>query len=276
MSNDPRVFDLVYWITERYAIKMRRDKNDGPPWSLDPAMADVRYCNVHREDDAVTKWVRENWNMPGDKAWKFALGRLINYVPTLDWILRMPHDTLTQVSEQLKFRRQMGEKVFTSVYTISTCGEKIDKIDYVMRLVRDIADTEAASPWNGTGPYDSLDQTARWLKMFQGLGDFLSGQIIADMKNTVGHPLHRAPDWWNWCAPGPGSIKGLKCFFPGRRITPASFRDNMDKCRSLVNFLLPNYIPIISAQDFQNCLCEFSKYYRVKYECGHVRNRYHG
>jgi len=33
-------------------------------------------------------------------------------------------------------------------------------------------------------------------------------------------------------------------------------------------------VPRISNQDFQNCLCEFSKWCKVKYLGGHVRNTY--
>jgi len=275
MSNEPRTFDLVYWISERYAIKLRRDSRDGPPWTGDPVMANVRYCNVHREDDAVTKWFRENWNKPDDGAWKFVLGRLINYVPTLQEIRSgmlldsslKRETTLERIAGSMKERREAGEKVFTSVYTISTCGEKIDKIDYVIRL--------AASMMHAGDPeYGTLAETHEQLTCVPGLGDFLSGQVIADMKNTVGHPLHEAPDWWTWCAPGPGSINGLKCFFPNRSITKTNFHSAMAECRALVDPLVPLYIPRISAQDFQNCLCEFSKYYRVKYEHGHVRNKY--
>jgi hypothetical protein len=94
------------------------------------------------------------------------------------------------------------------------------------------------------------------------------------MKNTKGHPLENAPDWWTFVAPGPGSIKGLEAYFDGARVTKSSFLPNFLECRQEVDPLIPDYIPRISAQDFQNCLCEFSKWYRVKYQNGHIRNHY--
>ncbi len=57
--------DLAYWITERYAMKVRKESGVKPTmkagWSNDPNMGTVRYCNVHREDDKVTQWLAENW-----------------------------------------------------------------------------------------------------------------------------------------------------------------------------------------------------------------------
>ncbi len=276
--SDPRVMDLVYWITERYAIKLRKDNNDGPPWTGDPNMANVRYCNVHREDDKVTKWFRKNWNSWDDPAWKFVLGRMINYVPTLESMALHSEiiddadgTDLAGIKEGLKALRSTGVKIFTSVYTISTCGKSMDKIDYVVDwVVAEVRKLEDRRPFD----YISLEETHKNLTTVDGLGQFLSAQVIADMKNTTGHPLVSAPDWWSWCASGPGSIKGLAAFFPGRNITPKNFHENFKECRALVDPLVPDYIPSIHAQDFQNCLCEFSKYMRVKNENGHVRNKY--
>ena len=265
-------WELTHWITERYAIKLRRAAGILPPWTADPHMEHVRYCNVHREDDAVTKWFRAYWNKPDDPAWKFVLGRMINYVPTLEEI-RLPTatDNLDEIKSVLKARRSRGEKVFTSVYTISTCGKSMNKIDYVVDHVCESVFTFGLEfSWK----YDSLASMQSDLTCIDGLGSFLAAQVIADMKNTAHHPLAKAPDYWDWCAPGPGSIKGLKAFFPGRNVTAGNFHTIMKECRQLVDPLIPDYIPRISAQDFQNCLCEFSKYMRVKYENGHVRNRY--
>src|SRR5262245_66683119 len=41
----------------------------------------------------------------------------------------------------------------------------------------------------------------------EGLGSFMKGQIIADLKYL---PFMReVDDWWTWATPGPGSMKGL-------------------------------------------------------------------
>jgi hypothetical protein len=281
--SEPRTMDMVFWITERYAILQRRVAGQAPPWTADPVMASVRFCNVHREDDKVTKWMRENWSTKDSPAWWFVLGRMLNYIPTLEDIVEygvcgddgdrgvddLPE--LDGLRDGLKDVRESGKKVFTSAYTISTCGKSMDKIDYVVDWVCERVKTAEEQKVNWPR-YRTLKDTWGDLTMIDGLGSFLAAQVVADMKNTGGHPLENASDWWDWCAPGPGSLKGLKAFF-GVSVTTTTFHGYFKECRRLVDPLIPHYIPRISAQDFQNCLCEFSKYARVR-EGGHARNRY--
>ena len=125
--------ELAYWINEREHMRLKREETDlPPPWSADPNMATVRYCNIRREDDAVTRWIRANWNHPNDYAWKFVLGRMINYVPSLEELnegmKQFPNSDLKQMKAQLKHRRDHGDKIFTSAYTISTCGKAIRRL----------------------------------------------------------------------------------------------------------------------------------------------------
>ena len=99
------------------------------------------------------------------------------------------------------------------------------------------------------------------------------------MKNTAGHPLAKAPDFWTFSTPGPGSLRGLSWYFYGepRGITASMYYRAMEECRREVDPLVPSYIPRISDQDFQNCLCEVSKYMKVKSNPkAHVRNKFQG
>lgn len=60
----PAYGKLFAWIKERYAIKVRREAGQSWPWSDDPIFQENFFCNVHREDDKVTQWVRNNWRNP--------------------------------------------------------------------------------------------------------------------------------------------------------------------------------------------------------------------
>lgn len=272
-------FELAYWIIERYAMKLRKEA--GNPmleygYSNDPHMGTVRYCNVHREDDKVTKWLAVNWRPRHHAVWEIVLARMINYIPSLEELLASSWPVYGEAAQCLKERRGRGEKVFTSAYTISTCGQRMDKLDYVLEVVAECRgdawaweDCVGQFPreWDGT-----LADAHIALTSVKGLGSFLAAQVIADLKNTHGHALQDAPDWHTWAAPGPGSLRGLEAFY-GRRITPSAFGSAIMQCWETVKPLLPDYIPPIHMQDFQNCLCEFSKYMRVK-QGGHARNRY--
>jgi hypothetical protein len=267
-----KVDELTYWINERERMRIRRSTGTSPPWSSDPHMANVRYCNVHREDDKVTQHIRTSsmWGGKSVPVWRVVLARMLNYIPTLESIAdHWDGDDFEGLAEGLKAIRASGQKVFTSAYTISTCGQKMDKIDYVIGVVRVVQQKECATD---TLPASCCEMWA-WLCEVKGLGSFLAAQVVADLKNIPGHfsMLQHAPDWWTFSAPGPGSLRGLNEFWDGERhCTPATYQKDIWDCYYMVH----GHIPVMHMQDFQNCLCEFSKYERVK-RGGHVRNTYH-
>lgn len=267
--------ELAYWINERENIRTKRVRGLPASWSADPIFQNVRFCNVHREDDTVTQWIRKNWNKPDDPAWKFVLGRMINLPESLEEIKGVVGFTLPVAKEILKVKRgKFKDKIFTSAYTISTCGQKMDKLDYVFDVVAAVKEHE----YHHGMRYGSLAETAKHLERFKGLGTFLAGQVIADMKNTAGHPLAQAPDWWSWSAPGPGSLHGLSWYFRGNGDAPRTARyvAEINSAYNEVMDLLGEDQYGMHMQDFQNCLCEFSKYMKVSRDPkAHVRNRVH-
>lgn len=272
--------EMVYWINEREQMRMRKA---GPPqwkhgYSDDPNMGTVRYCNVRREDDKVTKWLAEHWRPNHRAVWKIVLARMINYIPSLEQILvgweQHPYEArIARAGLDLKIERDLGKKVFTSAYTISTCGQSMDKIDYVMEVVEAVRDREREKLVGfNPGPV-TLGAFHSSLMCVKGLGSFLAAQVAADLKNTTGHPLQTAPDWWTWCAPGPGSRRGLSWYFygsPDVAISDKNFTRLIEKAWAEVS----HRVPSMHMQDFQNCLCEFSKYMRVKGGDRRVRNKY--
>ena len=282
-----RSLELSYWICARETMRLRHaagDKNYDYGYSDDPLMGSIRYCNVRREDDKVTKWLAQNWRPQYHEVWQILLARLINNVPTLARlrVLMEYPDALDSVRSHLKALRQDGP-IFGSAYTVSTNGHSMDKVDYIIdRVVAPARQVTPKMPY-GLMPEAFGDQGAsitlasanEWLVgMLNGVSTFMSGQIIADLKNTAGHPLQNAPDWHTWAAPGPGSLRGLSAYW-NRPISPAGFTAALRGAWEEVRPLLPVELHDLHMQDFQNCMCEFSKYMRAK-NGGHVRNRYRG
>lgn len=279
-----RAKDLAYWINARDAMRVMKEEMPGatPPWSTDPNMANVRYCNVHREDDRVTRWIRDNWRTPNAQSPLLTLGmvtaRMINWPDTLDMI-GFPKGEFdvwaTYSKEMMRFAAQDGDKVWTSAYTISTCGRKMNKEDYVFdHVLASVADLGIINWTSHDGTEVYLSNAHRLLTSIDGLGSFLSAQVVADLKNTPGHPLKRAVDRKTWCAPGPGSLRGLAAYW-GAPIKPATFQRSIKEAYDeTMEFVDTPSVGDIDMQDFQNTLCEFSKYIRVKEGDGRVRNKY--
>lgn len=271
----PLTAELAYWINERDRIRRARARGQPSPWTEDPVFNTVRFCNVHREHDKVTQWIRENWNRGADPAWKFVLGRMINLPESLEevligWQQHPSEDVLERAAVDLKIERSLGKKIFTSAYTISTCGQRMDKVDYVLSVVRSVQRL-------GYPDYRSCAATSNFLQQVDGLGSFLAGQVVADMKNTPGHPLATAPDFDTFCVPGPGSLRGLGWWYgeDPECVTRSRFDDVIAACYDAVMPLVDPEVGNIDMQDFQNCLCEFSKYMKLKRDPhAHVRNKY--
>lgn len=268
MTTYPRNVDLAYWINEREAMRQRRAAGMPAPWGYDPHMTNVRYCNVHREHDKVTVYIRNSGVYSGGTVpvWVVVLARMVNRISSLEAL--KPHvlaQDLDAVKATLKLLRGQDRTIWGNAYTISTCGKSMDKVDYVIdHVVRAVK--QPLFVW------DSLASAHAQLMQVDGLGSFLAAQVVADLKNTPQHGLKTASDWATWCAQGPGSLKGLTAYF-GRSITPANFNAAIARCYQQTLPLVAPYVGELHMQDFQNCLCEFSKYCRVS-EGGKARNNY--
>src|SRR5258708_3921474 len=61
MVTAPDYQPLFYWVREREGIRQRKDAQmQRPLWTQDGILSAYRFCNVRREDDRVTAWVRLN------------------------------------------------------------------------------------------------------------------------------------------------------------------------------------------------------------------------
>lgn len=279
-----RTEELVYWITEREAMRVRREPTGGKTpapagtwkygWSDDPHMGLVRYCNVRREDDKVTRWLAQHWRPDHHAVWEIVLARMVNYIPTLEAIEGVGNWQLDAIERIIKKRRSDGEKIWTSAYTISTCGKAMDKVDYMLGVVQKVRNIwgDCGDFRKGDNHMPTLAEVHKKLTKVDGLGSFLAAQVVADLKNVRSHILARAPDWHTWSAHGPGSLKGLSEYF-GAPITPKGYDRAIAVCWNETKSCLPAHLQDLHMQDFQNCMCEFSKYMRVK-RGGHVRNKY--
>lgn len=267
---------LVWWMVEREAMRRRKELKQPPPYSENHIMANTRFTNVRREHDKVTRYLanspwRREWhpNMPA----RMTLARMVNYIPSLknileSWESGKVFDDWRVARMVLDQREELNRKVWSSAYTITTCGRYMRKVPYVTGHV--VPAVAALGPLPAA--CTTLAATYKWLRAVDGLGSFLAAQVVADLKNIEDGPLFTADDWYIWSAPGPGSLKGLTALF-GYNVTASTYHAHITKAWAEVLPLLPEDLQDISMQDFQNCLCEFSKLVRIE-NGGHVRNHY--
>lgn len=270
---------FFHWITEREKCREGYEKGLPKPWSSDPILQAYRFCNVRREDDKVTKWIKNNWRDPYDgnpnMVLAMVMARTVNWPATLDEI-KFPdfspsyfRDWKEAVREIMKKRRTDGEKVWTGAYLVSTNGHRMDKIDYILDRVWTPIYEQFSDPENRW-----LENYHKALMQFDGMGSFMAAQVVCDLKYTS--VLSQAPDWDTWSAIGPGSKRGLNRFY-GRKlegnISASLYKIEIASLQAAVQ----QYCNMaLHAQDIQNCLCEFDKYVRVKNDEGKPRSGYNG
>lgn len=250
---------LAHWINERRAILARKNAGAPRPWTEDKILDTYRFCNVDREDDAVTKWIAAHWRFADNKNLTAAmvLARMLNNPATLQHIGYPHHWDSENILFLLKEWRDTGARVLNPAYLITTCGVRMDKLDYIVQVADKAYELDLDN-----SSHDTLKSYAGALRSINGLGSFLSAQVVADLKNTPGHPLQSASDWWIWAAPGPGSLRGIRHLITHKPITESNFLMEMLQIREEVKPMLRDTTPIC-AQNFQNCLCEFDKWMRT-------------
>jgi len=261
---------LSYFVQERWHILQRRLEGAPKPWSQDPIFQSVYFCNIRREDDKTTKYIRD-WLLPvhwSELAPYLVLARMINRPETLGELGTSIPWNPEPILRNLKRLRGEGHQIFSGAYLITTCGEKMDKLDYVMRV--------ASDAYFLTGIKDTCGEQWKNLTGVKGLGSFLAAQIVADMKNTWGHLLQEAEDWWTFAAPGPGSIRGLNYLNgrpPDKGLNMTDFLEDLEGAKFVIEQRCD--VPPLCNQDLQNCMCEYSKYMRVQ-DGGRTKRNYDG
>lgn len=252
-----RMLDLfVYFVNERDRVRI--NKSMGLPqgeWTKDPILQRHHFCNVRREDDRGTQELRE-----------LGVQQPVGYLPkfyTLARLLNLPESVAVYLDDGvagLKARRAEGSRVFNTAYTVATCGAKVDKIDYVVGVAELVGDIDV--------PRTSCRSAFNALRSVPGLGSFLAGQVVADLKND--RYLHATPDWHTFAVMGPGSKKGLD-IITGESTTEKTFLDSLHELKGAT----AGKITELHMQDLQNCLCEFSKYVRYLNNTGGRIRNYH-
>jgi hypothetical protein len=263
---------LLYWIEERERIRVKKEAGEPKPWSDDPVFKTTYFCNVHREDDKVTKWIRKFYS-------PFVYDPMFEYNIVLSRFVNKP-SSLEEIGYLLDHNPDRIEDIMSrpgtwgNAYVITTHGIPMSKARYLAQNVLGGA-YRSLQALRSYGALPTCRAMHERLQGLEGLGSFLAAQVVADLKNTEWHPLYTAEDWWTFVAPGPGSIRGLSWFTHGRpdMMTTTGFQGGFQIVR---DFIDKNCPVKMCNQDLQNCLCEFDKYCRVRTGTGRSKRGYNG
>lgn len=259
---------VSYWVNERWSVLKNRESGKDFPWSSDPMFNGFRYCNVRRQDDKVSKYIQA-WmkDKPKDTlVGAAAFGRLTNRTDALD-IIGYPLDFSPDNLEKLL------QECFTVYKTAPFNRAYFINPTRGMTIYRGIAERVNAI-YNLRNNVDrtSLKKSCDVLTGVKGVGNFIAGQIIADLKYTV--VLDKAEDWWTWATPGPGSLRGLQRVFTDVKIKESNFLPKLHEMINAVSPSLNSTIPRLCAQDWQNIMCETDKFLLFKENKKVIPERY--
>lgn len=241
------MYDAFFaYAREREAILQRRKYGQPRPWTTDTILAQYRFCNIYREDDATTQWfrtwVRQRYDGTPEVLLATVLFRWFNRITTGDAIFRQLGDftpdgngsirtafeqflldgRTTSIKDTVLKSCPQGPYV-TGAYIIKT-PDGMKKMDGVLWCVDQFNTRENVANfttpahqtlgWRKYAEYMlscpgmiTLEQVWDWLRKFPYLGDFMAYEIVTDLRHT--QLLSRAPDIRTWANPGPGAMRGL-------------------------------------------------------------------
>lgn len=277
----PRLDEFVYFVNERWSIHQKRLAGKPAPWTKDPILLEYRFTNVRREDDRVTKWIHDNWLQPHAKdydtiVFAMALARLVNLPASLE-VLGYPSTwNPKRFVKLMEARKADGMATFTGAYMINAVGatKGQSKASY-------LAEQVLGPLWSSRKRLGELVRAGCELNTLQDAlmlhhgfgGGFMSAQVVADIKHLPS--MKKAEDWMTFANSGPGSRRGLNWACGHEPTARWNEEEWHATLLDLMKVAQPKLkCPVVDAQNAQSCLCEFSKYCKVKFAGGRAKQKF--
>ena len=297
---------LWYWMTEREKIRQNRMAGIRPPFTQDVILQTFKFCNVFREHDRVTTWIRENIREPYDKHPNLfvmlGMARIYNLPETLQALIDGGPETWPVISRAFdsravtkltQERKDQGRKIYTGAYMISAPSSPSNlwfgqsKQAYIAEgVVGGLFARRRDCPFRHSS--DSplpLEGAWSWMRTNKllGWGPFMSYELVTDARWTS--LLRCSPNIDSWANAGPGAIRGLRRLLredgrlrgvPSPTVSRAEALPLMQRLLEEAPRNLPRWFPRLEMRDIQHSLCEVDKYLRVKHGEGRPRSMFHG
>jgi len=281
--NNDLLDSFYWWIEERHKIYLRRLAGEPKPWTQDTIMQDYKFCNVFRELDTTTIWIKENirdrWADHPYLWFALCLARRINLIDTMvdlddllvNWDAEKAHSILNN-------RKDSDKRIYNGAYMITTGGRKVPKNEDTC--------------WNILEPLwakrEEITNTLKYINSIEsafyifanghvGYSNFLAYEIVTDMRHTK--YLREATDIYTWANAGPGAVRGLNRLHNrplNSKIKSCQTNAEMQQLLIDSDLYLDNGFPVLEMRDIEHSLCEFDKYQRVGTDKSFLRQKYNG
>jgi 5-hmdU DNA kinase, helical domain len=289
------------YARRRHEVFLRRAQSLPPPWTSDPILQSYRFTNIFREDDRTTAWfrqhVRERYNGTPEVLPATVVFRWFNKIETGEAMFEGPsfahgnpfeawlhHGDTGILREAIVHARGAGPYVNGAYIIKSPAG--MSKLDGVLQSCERFRTNWARSAWDwrhAAVAMESCDWNLEtswdWLREHDQLGDFMSYEIVTDLRHT--HLLSDAPDIMTWANAGPGAKRGLNRL-RGRPLDQTL--PKAETCAEMREILRASTSPFCWPQawgrwemrEVEHTLCEFDKYERARLGEGTPKQRYAG
>lgn len=302
-SIESRLHCFFDFARERHAVYLRKSAGQPKPWTNDPIIANHRFCNIYRELDTVSVWIKENvidvYEDDPNLWFMLAACRVINWPDSLAEMMdarggfgiRGRYDPGVAF-KTLMDRRHRKLKTITGAYIVNSVTKKTDPELWQGNKLAVISYRTLGELWKARDEIgecfkSTMQQSVDTLKRYSGFGPFISYQVTVDLSYSKKW-LAGASDYNTFNSAGPGTTKGLSIVFHGGKGNKMA---DEEKTR-LLSFQLkasqnPSYWPVsnknmrkgvapLSMSNISNMNCEASKHWSVFTGAGRMRSSYPG
>lgn len=279
----PFAKDFFAYAVKREKIRIAKDAGQERPWTDDEILQTYRFCNVFREDDVVTKWIRENLRDPmtndGMVLMVMVVARFFNRVTTLEKIKDI---LLTQGFNAYLFRERLKDHapLVTGAYMIKT-PKGMNKLEGLLEIFQPVYnDLKHLDNFvSCRGPF--LEDLWMELKKYPYIGNFIAYEVVTDMRHTK--LMEGVQDANSWACAGPGAARGMSRICFGEI---GNFRYSSDSDQTRLNNGMQQLLMFSRSQEYwpfkrhwemrevEHTLCEFDKYERVRRHEGTPKQKY--
>ena len=283
------------YARKRYQVLLNRRSGLPAPWTADPILQQYRFCNIFREDDTTTQWIRERLTHRSygyQVLQAMIIARWFNRIETLERFLPssfgdtpyFPHNLLFNWDGD-KVRERLADvrPLVTGAYMIKTPAG-MSKLEGLIQCIERVIEAQPHEYYaEALVTQRSIQEVTEWLQQFPFIGPFMAYEVATDMRHTP--MLRSAPDIMTWANPGPGANRGCSLVAYGhpdqfKSWSKADREEMLEIMRDLLALsqkptLWPAEWPRWEMREVEHTLCELMKYTKAQ-EGKRLKQKYDG